>query len=116
MLLLYQRAPSDTKFLGFHATARSSPRFCFPTRRRAGCRAGCRFAQLRSHMKVKMLGNTPSLSYVSCWTGRVVLPIPGRVGVRRERGRPFPFTTNVLARALQWIQSSRIILVHMLEI
>jgi len=25
-------------------------------------------------------------------------------------------TTNVLARALQWIQSSRIILVHMLEI
>ena len=25
-------------------------------------------------------------------------------------------TTNVLARALQWIQSSRIILVHVLEI
>ena len=94
MLLLYQRAPSDTKFLGFRATARSSPCFCFPTRRRAGCR----FAQRRSHMKVKMLGNTPSLSYVSCRTGRVVLPIPGRVGVRRERGRPFPFTSNVPVR------------------
>ena len=37
MLLLYQQAPSDTKFLGFRATARSSPRFCFPTRQRAGC-------------------------------------------------------------------------------
>ena len=85
MLLLYQRAPSDTKFLVFRATARSSPRFCFPTRRRAGCR----FAQRRSHMKVKMLGNT---------TGRVVLPIPGHVGVRRERGRPFPFTSNVPVR------------------
>ena len=31
------RLPSDTKFLGFRATARSSPHFCFPTRRRAGC-------------------------------------------------------------------------------
>ena len=49
-------------------------------------------------MKVKMLGNTPSLSYVSCQTGRVVLPIPGRVGVRRERGGPFPFTSNVPVR------------------
>ena len=49
-------------------------------------------------MKVKMLGNTPSLSYVSCRMGRVVLPIPGRVGVRRERGRPFPFTSNVTMR------------------
>ena len=49
----------------------------------------------RSHMKVKMLGKTPSLSYVSCRTGRGVLPIPGRVGVRRERGRRFPFTSNV---------------------
>ena len=66
----------------------------FPTRRRAGCR----FAQRWSHMKVKMLGNTPSLSYVSCRTGRVVLPIPGRVGVRHERGRPFLFTSNVLMR------------------
>ena len=52
----------------------------------------------RSHMKVKMLGNTPSLIYVSCRTGRVVLPIPGHVGVRRERGRPFPFTSNVPVR------------------
>ena len=91
MLLLYQRAPSDTKFLGLHATARSSPRFFFPTRRQAGCR----FAQRRSHMEVKMLGNMPSLSYVSCRTGRGVLPIPGRVGVQRERDRPFPFASNV---------------------
>ena len=89
MLLLYQRALSDTKFLGFRVTARSSPRFCFPTRRRARCR----FAQRRSHMKVKMLGNTPS--YVSRPTGRGVLPIPGCVGVRRERDMPFPFTSNV---------------------
>ena len=28
-------------------------------------------------------------------TGRGELPIPGRVGVRRERGRPFPLTSNV---------------------
>ena len=49
-------------------------------------------------MKVKMLGNTPSLSYVSCRTGRVVLPIPGRVGVRRECDKPFPFTSNVPVR------------------
>ena len=53
-------------------------------------------------MKVKMLGNTPSLSYVSCRMGRGVLPIPrrvgGGVGVRRERGRPFPFTSNVPVR------------------
>ena len=49
-------------------------------------------------MKVKMLGNTPSLSYVSCRTGRVVLLILGRVGVRRERGGPFPFTSNVPVR------------------
>ena len=34
-------------------------------------------------------------SYVACRTGRGVLPIPGRVGVRRERGRLFPFTGNV---------------------
>ena len=55
-------------------------------------------------------------SYVACRTGRGVLPIPGHVGVRRERGKPFPFTTNVLARALQWIQTSRIVvLVHKLE-
>ena len=40
----------------------------------------------------------PSLSYVSCRTGRVVLPIPGHVGVRRERGKPFPFTSNVPVR------------------
>ena len=57
--------------------------------------ANSRFAQRRSHMKVKVLGNTPSLSYVSCRMGRVVLLIPGRVVVRRERGRPFPFTSNV---------------------
>ena len=60
--------------------------------------ANGRFAQRRSHMKVKMLGNTPSLSYVSCRTGRVVLLIPGHVGVRREHGRPFPFTSNVPMR------------------
>ena len=46
-------------------------------------------------MKVKMLGNTPSLSYVSCRTGRGVLPITGRVGVQCERGRRSPFTSNV---------------------
>ena len=45
-----------------------------------------------------LLGNTPSLSYVSCRMGRVVLSIPGRVGVRGERGRPFPFTRNVPVR------------------
>ncbi len=38
-----------------------------------------------------------------------------------NEGRPLEIemdttTTNVLARALQWIQSSRIILVHVLEI
>ena len=38
-----------------------------------------------------------------------------------NEGRPLEIemdttTTNVLARALQWIPSSRIILVHMLEI
>ena len=50
-------------------------------------------------MKVKMLGNMPSLSYVSCRTGRGVLLILGRVGgVRRERGMPFPFTSNVHVR------------------
>ena len=60
--------------------------------------ANSRFAQRRSHMKVKNLGKTPSLSYVSCRMGHGVLPIPGHVGVRRERGRPFPFTSNVLVR------------------
>ena len=30
--------------------------------------------------------------------GHVVLPTPGRVGVRRERGWPFPFTSNVPVR------------------
>lgn len=57
-------------------------------------------------MKVKMLGNTPSLSYVSCRTSRVVLPIPGCVGVRRERDRPFSFYQQC-ACALGRIQSSR---------
>ena len=38
-----------------------------------------------------------------------------------NEGRPLEIemdttTTNVLARALQWIQNSRIILVHVLEI
>ena len=38
-----------------------------------------------------------------------------------NEGRPIEIeidttTTNVLARALQWIESSRIILVHVLEI
>ena len=49
-------------------------------------------------MEVKMLGNTSSLSYVACRMGRGVLSIPGRVGVRRKRGRPFPFTSNVPVR------------------
>ena len=37
-------------------------------------------------------------SYVACRTGRGVLPIPGRVGVRRERGMPFPFPGKVPVR------------------
>ena len=37
-------------------------------------------------------------SYVACRTGRGVLPIPGRVGVRRERGKTFPLTGNVPVR------------------
>ena len=91
MHLLYQRAPSDTKFLGFRATARSSPRFCFPTRRRAGCR----FVMAVPHESENARQHAFP-SYVACRTGRGVLLIPGSVGVRRERGMPFSFTSNVL--------------------
>src|SRR3954469_3912191 len=37
-------------------------------------------------------------SYVACRMGRGVLPILGHVGVRCERGRPFPFIGNVPMR------------------
>ena len=37
-------------------------------------------------------------SYVACRTGRGAFPIPRHVGVRRERGMPFPFSGNVPVR------------------
>ena len=112
MLLLYQRAPSDTKFLGFRATARSSPRFFFPTRRRAGCR----FAQRRSHMKVKMLGRQhafPKPCVVP--DGPCCTPDSRACGGATRTRHAFSFYQQC-AHALRRIQSSRIVVfVHKLE-
>ena len=113
MLLLYQRAPSDTKFLGFRATARSSPCFCFPTRRRAGCRFSQRAVpheseNARQHAFPKLCvvpdGPWSTPDSRACGGGSVT-----------QTRQAFSFYQQC-ARALRRIQSSRIVVfVHKLE-
>ena len=111
MLLLYQRAPSDTKFLGFRATARSSPRFCFPTRRRAGCRFAQRAVPHESENARQHA--FPKLCVVP--DGPCCTPDSRACGGATRMRQAFSFYQQC-ARALRRIQSSRIVvLVHKLE-
>ena len=124
MLLLYQQAPSDTKFLGFRATARSSPRFCFPTRRRAEC--GLTIVGLLSSKKQSVFSTAvphesenarqhtfPKLCVVP--DGPWSTPDSRACGGATRTRQAFSFYQQC-ACALRQIQSSRIVvLVHKLE-
>ena len=105
-------SPSDTQFLGFRATARFSPCFCF----QPGGRRGVGLLNGRSHMKVKMLGRQhtfPKLCVVP--NGPCCIPNSRACGGAMRTWQAFSFYQQC-ARALRRIQSSRIVVfVHKLE-